>query len=336
MPSRRKTSKGYLHFKHFIATTGFLLSLSMTPLLAHALQCGDTVGPNETVVLDGHLGPCDASTGGITIQGPATLDLNNFTFFCDGSTGDGSVTGGITLEGRRAQLRNGIVRSCLDGVVVAGQGRHRVKNMVAMSNDTAGFHVSSDNNILQENTALINGAGFQIASNRNTLHHNNSHHNSGAGYQVGLSATRFVANTLRHNTATDNGFTGFLVLGVERTALIRNEAARNDLGGFLMIAERSRLIANSATANRGNGFLVAGKAHRLIRNQANDNTGVGIHLAIIDDPSGFLRAPAENILVTRSVAHGNAALDLQDDNVECGTNRWRRNAFGSANQPCVE
>ena len=337
MTDKKTTRNVCQQLKRMTMTFSLLLGVSSAPLPAHALQCGDTIGPHETVVLDGHLGPCDASTGGIIIQGPATLDLNNFTFLCDGSTGDGSVKGGITLEGKRAQLRNGVVRNCLDGVVVAGQGRHRIKDVVAVGNTGSGFHVISDNNTLQRNTALLNGDGFFVGSNRNKLTQNNAHHNQGAGYRVGNFATRFVANMLRKNTATDNGFTGFLLLTVERTTLAYNIAARNELSGFFIVAERSRLTANTATANQGPGFLVAGRAHRLVKNRAEDNDGVGIHLAIFDTPGGFLQAPAEDILVTKSVAHGNGTFDLQDDNVECGTNRWRRNEFDTANPlSCIE
>ena len=103
------------------------------------------VGPNQAVVLDVDL-DCTKATGGITVIGPATLDLGGHRVTC---APEPERPSGIVLAGKRAQLRNGSVVGCKAGVEVVGEGGHRIEQVTAAADVEAGFRVDSNGNTLR-------------------------------------------------------------------------------------------------------------------------------------------------------------------------------------------
>jgi hypothetical protein len=104
------------------------------PRTVRAANCGDVIDTNTT--LDADVGPCDSSTDpALTVQGPATLDLNGHSILC---TGD-PLPDGVHLTGQAVKLRNGTVHGCHDGVVLLGTGRHRVQRIFSTQSSARGF-----------------------------------------------------------------------------------------------------------------------------------------------------------------------------------------------------
>ena len=333
--------------KHFAVIINLSLGLSSIPLSAHALMCGETVGPKEKVVLDSDVGPCDAQNGGgITIIGPATLDMNDFVLSCINLGNPNDVPNGITIEGKGAKVRNGSVENCDKGVVVAGEGKHRLEKLTAKGSADTGFDIQSDGNTLKENNAEDNGdVGFDVTGNKNRLSQNMAtHHDSGfslSGVQNRLTSNTasindvgfFVAsgrNKLMRNEAIANASHGFLETEVERNNFTRNSAIANGGDGFIFESTKSAYVKNTATSNDGSGFFGLAEKLRLNANQADQNGEAGIRLF-----------PGSNAFLTKNTANNNdtanvGAFDLEDESLDCGANRWRHNEFGTANQACIQ
>ena len=87
---------------------GLVLALAVSTSPAMAVKCGDTITKNT--VLTANL-PCKVSPA-LIVEGPATLDLNGYTFSC---TND-EYSQGIAIYGKGATIKNGIVSGCTFGI----------------------------------------------------------------------------------------------------------------------------------------------------------------------------------------------------------------------------
>lgn len=310
------------------------------PALAQ-VACGDVVGPGRTVVLQADLA-CDDVASGLVVHGPAVLDLNGHSLVCDDRNGNGrEVITGILVEGAGVTLRNGAVRGCRAGVIVAGSGNHALSDVSVLFSASDGFRIESDRNRVSGSFSFFNGlAGFSIEGKANLLSGN-----AATGNDFGF--TMGQRNTLTANIASGSERSGFIVrgrqaklkgnravggaIGFEVTGQSNrfegNESANNTTGFVLVdLAKRNVLDGNVASDSGFNGFAVAGVANRLVENRAERNDGNGIRVA----------STASRTVVRATFARDNADEDLFDNTPGCGTNRWRNNSFGTSNEPCIE
>src|SRR5882672_6503063 len=114
-------------WQYGMGVLAFVWSLGLSLLQAQAspIGCGAILGPGGTFVLDSDVGPCDGPGPALTLIS-ATLDLAGHTVSC-------STTSiyGIDIEGANSQVHNGTVTGCSNGVVLLGQGHHRVRAVTA-------------------------------------------------------------------------------------------------------------------------------------------------------------------------------------------------------------
>jgi parallel beta-helix repeat protein len=309
-----------------------LLCLAGVAPAAAQVRCGDVIGPNETVVLQGSVDNCGPGPAAVTVIGPATLDLNGFSVSCLPS---GSETAdGIVLVGKRVTLRNGTVQLCSTGVRVLGDGSHRIERVTAATSDGReddGFRIESDSNRLIENVALQNGnIGFVIFGNRNRLTDNRAFFNAGVGFAIFFTSR----NTLRGNLASGNSADGFRLSAGSRNSLVENTAVDNEVGINASDEVGLRLTANVARGNREDGIeFLFGSESRLLQNRVEDNAEHGIVVG-----------GSAQILVSRNTSlnndrgdNENPRFDLVDiGQPNCGTNRWRGNVFVTSSPSCVQ
>lgn len=349
--------------KKTLTTASLMLGLTTAAPAFAQVQCGDTIGPNETVVLQGNVGPCDQPTGGLTVIGPATLDLNGFVLFCADLDSDGSVSTGIVIDGAKATLRNGVVRECDNGVFVQGTGKHRLTGLTATANRSRGFVIlrGSHNNTVVRNSATENGdTGFVISgADNDKLEENMAVRNHKRGF--GISGDR---NKLSRNTASDNDDTGFVIVGGERHTLRHNTASQNHNRGFDVAGERHTLTRNTALQNLRQGIIVnsRGMGHKLSGNTADANGFAGFEIkgdqnkvqrnrAENNQGSGILLGSdaaenriSKNVALNNNQAGAARQFDLVDDSPDCGTNTWKNNTFDTSgagnplvpNPPCIQ
>lgn len=205
-----------------LALLGLNLLGWVSPSMA-TVNCGDTIGPNESVVLTTDLQCSDSPA--LILQGPnARLDMDDHELSCTSTDNNG-----IVLRGRGARLMNGTVIGCKDGVRVRGRGSHTIKNMIATSNADNGFDMGdlrgSSNNSLANIVATDNGGnGIEVKDGSNdnqftnTVASNNSNGISIAGDN----------NQLTNTTASGNSVNGIeIVLGGEGALLVNSVAAGN-------------------------------------------------------------------------------------------------------------
>lgn len=106
---------------------------------------------------------------------------------------------------------------------------------------------------------------------------------------------------------------------------------------------------NSADSNSQHGFTLNGASHNTFRsNDASNNAAIGILLFTAEDNDvrdntanfnsvgiAISAGSGTNNALSGNTAQGNG-LDLDDDNTNCDSNTWKKNTFGSANQPCIQ
>lgn len=317
---------------HPLAVASLALCVALAGASTAAGQstgCGSVVGPNQTVVLTADL-VCTRLTGGITVIGPATLDLGGRLIGCAAET-DRAI--GVTLVGKRAQLRNGSVLGCKVGVEMAGEGRHRVEQVVATANVEAAFRLDSGASTLRGSTGsgTTHGIDFVVRGDRNVLDGNTT---LVAGLQPAPIGFRVLGNSnrLRDNTAANHVQSGFVVdFPFERNVLQGNTAIGNGSAGVTIDTPRTSVTGNVVTANGREGIFVTAASSRITRNDVRDNGTAGIRI---------LGGVGGNVVSRNTVLNNDRAgigtFDMLDPNPGCGTNRWRGNVFATASQPCIE
>ena len=166
------------------------------------VACGDKIGPGQTVTLTGNVGPCDDVGAAVTVDG-GTLDLGGFTLSCSDTDGDNALPIGILLTGQKAQVRNGTVTGCYDGVRIEGGGKAVVSGVTASQNANDGVQIQTDKNKVTGSTTAGNGdEGIEVFGSRNKIIANTVTGNGSDGIDVGGSTRK---NKILRNVATGNG-----------------------------------------------------------------------------------------------------------------------------------
>jgi parallel beta-helix repeat protein len=315
--------------KPLLAAASLLLGLALASP-AVAVQCGDTIGPNQTITLQTDL-ICDDNTGGLTVIGPAEVNLNDHTIQCQDTNQNGVVPLGLHLLGKAAKVYGyGIVKDCVFGVSVEGEGRHTVDHLTVRNSRLFNFYVASDKNDILQSDAENGGYGFVIGdhSHKNFLYENFSSYHDNEGFVIDGNN-----HQLYRNSAGDNGGDGFSLYG-QRHTLTENVAFRNQSDGFDLqegAAKKITLRKNLAKRNGQDGFQISGEQHKLTENDANENANDGIQV----HEASHIKLTGNKALNNNQGAYP-GIFDLKDLTPDCGTNTWKQNIFNTASQPCIQ
>jgi len=285
-----------------IALFSMLLMVSLNNL-AEAVSCGDTIGPGGTFTLTSNLNCSDNPA--LTVGGPVIIDLNGYIVECQSNLNDG-----IIVQGKAAQVKNGTVQGCSNGIIVEGVGSHQLRNLNARSNDL-GFLVNSNNNRLYDNTSTTSGALFSVFGNKNRFIDNTAC-NADKGFLIEGNNNRLYLNTI-NDTKTDS----VTVLG-NNNQIIENTITNSEKG-ISVVGDNNQITDNTASdIGPEEGFSIWGNNNLLKRNISNNGvTGIQVQL------------DSQNNTIRDNVAIGNS-LDLEDENANCDNNAWRRNIFGTS------
>lgn len=280
----------------FVFLTAFLVS---APLAASAqVECGDTIGPNQIVILEENIGPCNSNvpdTCGVILEGPnAFLFGNGHVLRCD----DGDPPDvGICLRGSGATLENIRVRGCLVGVKAGQGGDHRIEDVTAKFNPLVGIELDSNDNLVRYSTANRNGVGIVANGRRNEIRNTTANRNDGYGIwlagnaQPCLPPQSFLRDSDVVNvTARRNGEDGLRIstTGVDND--IRNsDFSNNDDDGAQIRGDRNRLTNSNINGNDNRGVKLSSPSEE---NLVVDNTIQGnTNEAIKDSGTGNVTAP---------------------------------------------
>ncbi len=118
--------------------------------------------------------------------------------------------------------------------------------------------------------------GFHLdGSSHNTLKTNTASNNGQNGFEL-LSS----ANTLTGNTASNNGFAGFNLGSYSNYNILKlNTASNNVFTGFFLGGDSNTLTTNTAVSNNVNGFFLGGDSNTLSGNTAAKNGQFGFELS---------------------------------------------------------
>ena len=273
---------------------------------AAQVNCGDTVDlstfPGRTITLTQDL-ECIDDAPGLTLIGPGTFNMNGHKMLCKLDTNDG-----LTIDGQRVTVQNGIIQGCRYGIVARGV-RHLVERMLVKSSDITGMFILADRSSIRESTSLQNSASGSFISGRNTrVDDHLALDNGGAGFNINDENIN-----VRNNAAIGNGSNGlFNGLSGLRTRIQGNIASGN-IQGVRNAGNRSSIIGNISTHN-SEGIE---NTHGATLNRYIDNLAFGNTTLI----------PGRNLI----------AFDIKEERFDCETTTWRQNTFTETNRPeCVE
>lgn len=302
---------------------------------AHAISCGDTLGPGGSLVLSEDL-VCGTSPA-LTIEGMVDVDLQGHTVAC-ALNNQATLTGtGIRLEGSKAFLHDGRVEDCHRGVVVAGEGSHRLERLTVTSapevdgDDHVAIEVQSDHNRIMYNTVeAYAGEAYRLdGANGNMLKYNLARNNGDHGYRVRLGRRNmFLKNTAQgnvgegfrsqdrdnrfeSNTATFNGDEGIRLrdASAQNNLIVGNTVKDNGLSPCNPLAD---------TPDINPGIAVTRDARN---NQIKNNTIKGNCVGI------GLEKDSQNNKIRKNNVSKSQLFDMIDANKNCGNNNWRKNKF---------
>ena len=284
----------------------------------------------------------------LTIVGPVTLDLRGRSIIGNAEL-DGAKKlklgeiDGILVLGEKAKIQRGKVTGCFNGVVLEGDGHHKIFKMKMDENNHRGFVVLSDYNRLTLNRAIDNGDnGFYFEGNNNWFVKNRAESNGDEGFYGKNIADQ---NKIYLNRAIGNAEDGIQVVGNENR-MIHNLAKGNGYeyddvinnggyDGFEIDGDNNFVYKNRSVNNSQNGFEVDGRENKILKNKSKQNIQNGI---IVEDKSDTV----DNV-IARNILKENAGYDIfvakpatAEAIDSCGDQMWQRNRFDTCNMDCVQ
>ncbi|MEM7026170.1 MAG: right-handed parallel beta-helix repeat-containing protein, partial [Pseudomonadota bacterium] len=208
---------------------------------AHAVSCGEVVGPGERRVLTKNL-TCDESPA-LIVEGPIVLDLRGLSITCTRTEAGALRATGIQVTGSQAEIRKGKVKNCHRGLDVRGNGNHLIERLTVTSAAEAG---GSDH------------MGFLVQSDNNQLLRNIVRNYAGEGFRLDGADLA----TLKRNQAIGNADHGFRVRQGRGNVFWRNKAQGNQGEGFRSQDRDNRFEANTALNNGDEGIRLRDAAAR--------------------------------------------------------------------------
>ncbi len=322
-------------------------------------QCGDTIkgeGRHLRLKADldcSHLDP-ETDPGfeaALTIYGPVTLDLrghsiignSNMDFEDDPAAGE--IDGILIMDEMdemdkkaRVRISNGTVTGFYNGVVLGGNGHHRVFKMKAVENEEYGFAAYSDNNRLTFNRARDNGDnGFYFMGDGNWFVKNRAIRNGDEGF---FGPSEAGQNKIYLNRAIDNAEDGIQVVGDENR-VIHNYARENGyrydnyekypnkkFDGFEIDGNYNFVYKNKSFNNSHNGFELDGTGNKIIKNRVRHNPEFGI---FVEDKSDVI----ENV-VAKNVFKKSGLYDIYEESGDYERNTWEKNRFETSYPEYIE
>jgi hypothetical protein len=275
------------------AALGVFVGSDLASAQTRHLRCGDTVTRDTVLRRD----LVCRGTLGLTVEGPATLDLGGHRVDCSDSS-----AACINLVGNQARLDSGRVIALASPVLVAGNGGHTVRDVRSSSLETVSFDVLSDSNHLERNEGFAeNAAPFSVTGNTNVLDGNISPGvTHTAHFGIG-GAGNFLT---RNSGSGEAGIAGILLgEGADSTTVLANVLAPGQFNGIAVHSDRNLIVANVASGLQEDGIR--------------------------------LEAGAESNVVLGNQARGNGGFDLSDANQDCDANQWVANQFDDVNQACA-
>lgn len=283
-------------------------TLSITLLCASPAKAGTTIMQSTCPIviaqsgeysLDTDVGPCLPGVDGIDITASnVTLHLNGHNIIGSSSPTACNISNGI-------HVGLPVPTPMLSQVHVLGTG--------TISNFSTGFRAQNSAGSFVK-FVTVNGACTNIIS-------------IGFALRPPGGQWKLQGNVVREPGATS---TGIFVFGIDDNDLVENDV--NDTIEFGM-SNNNTVVNNTANDNQGGISLgVTAFGYTSSNNEVHANTTSN------NESSSGLSAAVGSLAnnISGNKSFNNKPWDMEDDNINCGTNKWEGNHFGMANEPCIQ
>ncbi|WP_157954187.1 right-handed parallel beta-helix repeat-containing protein [Microbulbifer sp. A4B17] len=297
------------------------------PLSAVAVECGDTITSPTTLTEDLICAVTEQDQVVLTVEGPSgLLDMGGYQLTCIDE--DNLAEAAILLNGTGAQVFNGSVTGCRDGIVALGEGSHSIYSMTLTDMFGDLIYVETNNTVVRDNTLSItqSGDGAELRGDYNTVTRNTIIDIDNSGIEL-----RGLFNNISFNTISGSGNQGIEVNGQFTNVFSNivtdglNDGIAVGEGDEFDNADFPTVSLNHVSGNVGLGIPVRLTSNTLItQNVVESNTEGGIGI--------FIEGSEFNKIV-RNTSLNNSPYDLEDDTDpgDCsGTNTWVFNTFATA------
>jgi len=260
--------------------------------------CPVTLSQSGVYSLATDVGPCDPGKDGIDIQASwVTLLLNGHTIKGSAAPGTCNTSNGINVG---LPTPGPMIR----GVEVLGGG--------TVSNFFVGLGAQ---NSADSFAAFVTVTAPQC---------NPSGGPTSDGFLVQAPGGGW---TLFNNVVREPGVNSYgIVLVADSNALVGNNV--ND--SIAIVGSSNTIVANTANDNFGGIFVFSGSKNQIYANTTNHNNsanggGSGLSIAL----------GATGNTITGNTSFDNVPWDMEDDNPNCDSNKWKGNHFGTSNESCI-
>ena len=310
-----------LFFRFASARLILALALAMATSSASAVKCGDTI-KKKTVLKKDLTCDCPGSSSdleygfaALTVEGPATLDLNGHTVSCSAGVGDDSFC--IQISGTGAKIQNGTVSKCYVGVGGFSFQGALIKDIIAK--DTAGgfglFDDSKDNILLDVTSQDSDEVGIFVGGGDNNRVSGSYVANS-LLYGIYINGTN---NKVISTTVEDVSFSCvYLEFGGARNVIQKNTVRRCGTIGILTYATQSIVAGNKFFSTGAASIYAGSNGNKITGNRITGSGAEGILLG------GKMMVVARNVIVNTttdgiSLLSQNKRCRVQDNTVKkCG------------------
>jgi hypothetical protein len=140
------------------------------------------------------------------------------------------------------------------------------------------------------------------------------------GFDITASSSQWKleANVVREPGNTSAGIV--LESGANDCDLVRN-----DVNDTISVDSNNNNIINNIGNDNAGGIGVTGNNNEIHANTTDNNSNFGI----------LLTSGASGNSISGNTSLNNTPYDMEDDNTNCGTNKWRGNKFKYANMSCI-
>ena len=256
-----------------------------------------TITEDTRLEQDLSLGGIGGCGNGLTLVGPASLDLNGHSITC----GDCSPV--VLVTGRRARLHSGRLSPDMQRftLVLSGEGKHYVHDIETGRSE--GIAIVSPMNTISGNRIRGRTSAVDILSEKNQIYNND------IVADINPIWVAFPKNQIHRNRILTIQGSGITVYGLGSNTRIKNNTITTESGldqsreaGIEFSTDNNHISHNDVSAYE-EGIVAREGAERnqIIANESTDNDG----------------------------------FDLVDENFNCDRNHWIRNTFDTANQECI-
>jgi hypothetical protein len=279
-----------------------LAAVSITLLWASPAKAGTTITQSTCPVVIAQPGEYALGTNvGPCLPGVDGIDIqaSNVTLHLNGHT----ITGSCDPNAIGIHVGMAMSPTTLTQVRVLGTGTIIGFTNGFVADNSAGSFVKFVT--ITPNCSAVSSIGFDI-------------HAPSSQWKLEGNVVLEPANN-RNNSAG-------IVLGRTASGVTDCDVVRNNLNDSISVhGNNHNIINNTANDNMG-GIFVTGNNNEIHANTTDNNNGApGIQV--------FSGASGNNISGNTSL--NNTPYDMEDDNGNCGTNKWKGNKFNIANMPCI-